>query len=136
MKNKKFLMIVLAVIAIVLVIVGIVKLTGNKGEKINTLKGELNQEIWMKADEVLIIKDGDNQLKLAVDSDLNFDKNAEEYTYEVPYTLTVNDQEYVGNHTFAVGYSIHSEDNNMPYKVNMKDFENGSLQVVISVKEN
>lgn len=133
-KNNKFKIIIALVVIVVLVVGGVLIYKSVKGS--NTIESTLGQEIWLKAGESLKVQDGDNTLILTIDSDLNFDKSSEDYNngYEVPYALTVNGTEYLGSHTFSNGYSVHSEDNDMPYKVKMIDFENGTIQVAINNK--
>lgn len=133
MKNKNIGKIIIGLVIVGLVIAGVCLLV-NKDKAIADVEGTIGENVWLEAKQTLAVYDGDNTLVLTVDSDLNFDKNAESYSYEVPYTLKVNDAEYKGSHTFSKGYSIHSEDNDMPYQVGMLDFENGKIQVVIRNK--
>lgn len=131
--NKKSIIIIAAVAVVVIaIIVGIILATGNK--KLADVEGTIGTSIWLEAGQTFGIVDGENTIVLKVDSKYDFDKQAESYSYEVPYVLTVNEVDYSGMHTFSKGYSIHSEDNDMPYQVGMLDFETGKLQVVIRNK--
>lgn len=132
-KNNNIIKIIIGIVVVGLVIVGVCLLS-NKDKAIADVEGTIEESIWLEAKQTLAVYDGDNTLVLTIDSDLDFDKTAESYSYEVPYTLKVNDAEYNGNHTFSKGYSIHSEDNDMPYQVGILDFENGKIQVVIRNK--
>lgn len=132
-KNKDVVKIIIAVVVLALVIVGVCLLV-NSNKSLADVETTIGESVWLEAGQSLAVRDGDNTIVLTFDSDLNFDKEAESYSYKVPYVLKVNDVEYQGSHTFSRGYSIHSEDNNMPYQVGMLDFETGKLQVVIRNK--
>lgn len=135
MKNKK-LIILIAIVLIIVVVVACVIFFNKKDEEttVQEITSSLGQATWMGANENLKITNGDDVIVLTLNSDLNFDKTATEYQYEVPYTLTVNDKVYNGSHTFGIGYSMHSEANDMPYNVTMLDFDNGTVEVQITEK--
>lgn len=135
MKNKKNNIgkIIIGLVVVGLVIAGICLLV-NKNKAIADVEGTIGESVWLEKNQTLAVYDGDNTIVLTIDSDLDFDKTAESYSYEVAYVLNVNGADYNGNHTFSKGYSIHSEDNDMPYQVGMLDFENGKIQVVIRNK--
>ena len=131
--NNNVAKIVIGLVVVVLVIVGACLLFG-KDKSVADMESTIGESVWLEANQTLAAYDGGNTLVLTIDSDLNFDKTAESYSYEVPYTLKVNEAEYNGTHTFSKGYSIHSEDNDMPYEVGILDFETGKIQVVIRAK--
>ncbi len=131
MKNKKILIILALIILLIVIVACIIFFNNNTVEEINSTIG---QATWLNTNESLKITNGDDEIILVINSDLNFDDESTEYRYEVPYTLKVNGQDYSGSHTFSNGYSIHSEDNDMPYNVNMLDIKNGSIEVEITEK--
>ncbi len=120
-----FALILVAIIAVVVVIV----IVANSGAK--KIKADMGTEIWLNAGEEASLKNGEDNISLKIDSDLNY-KEGEAFKLE--YTLVVNDTEYKGEYTFGVGYSIHSEPNNIPYGVSFKNIENGKVSVSINEK--
>ncbi|MBO5476582.1 MAG: hypothetical protein J6A15_02360 [Clostridia bacterium] len=130
-KKNNIVKIVVAIILVVAVVGGILLVVNRAPEGVQSTIGE---KVWLEAHQDLAVEDAGNKIVLKIDSDLDFDKTAESYSYEVPYVLEVNDIEYNGTHTFSKGYAIHSEDNDMPYQVGILDFETGKIQVIIKNK--
>ena len=126
--KKVILGIIVAIIVIAIVIAEIIILI-NKED--TTLSTGLNTEVWLGPNETVGLDNGADNIVLKVESDLNYEEGVE---FEVPYILTVNDIEYKGKYTFAIGYSIHSEPNNIPYNVEFTGIETGKVGVMISEK--
>ena len=135
MKNKKVI-ILIAIILIVVVIVACIIFFNKKDETtvVKEITSSIGQTTWINANENLKVTNGDDEIVLVLNSDLNFDPNSTDYKYEIPYVLNVNGTEYTGSYIFGVGYTMHSEVKNMPYNVNMIDFKNGSVEVEITEK--
>lgn len=128
--NKKTIAII-AVVAVIIVaiIIGIVLNNKKDGTKHSNISGKLNTEIWLNVNQDLTFKNGEDNITLKINSDLKYQDGAE---YEVPYSITINDVEYTGTYTFATGYSIHSEPNNIPYSVSFVGIKEGSIGVMVS----
>lgn len=124
--NKVIIGIILAVVIVAIAVIVVVVKNQNGGVSI-----ELDTEVWLNVGETATLKNGNDKITLKIDSDLNYVEGEE---YEVPYILTVNDAEYNGTYTFATGYSIHSEPNNIPYKVSFTGIKEGSVGVMVSEK--
>lgn len=120
------------IVAIVVVIVLVVNMTGKGGEGSKGTSGKLNTETVLNANGSLNIKNGDDKIVLKIQSDLNYMEGAE---LVIPYVLVVNDVEYEGTYTFATGYSIHSEPNDVAYKVSFLGIEQGAVKVMVSEQE-
>ena len=125
-KNNKAIIAIVAVVLVIIVIVSIVAI--NKG-KSNAVNAEIGTEVWLNVNEEATLKNNDDNITLKIDSYLNYEEGNE---FKVPYTLIVNGTEYSGIYTFATGYSIHSEPNNMPYKISFTGIKQGSIGVKIS----
>ena len=134
MKNKKVI-ILIAIVLVIIIIACIIFFSKNGVNSVKEISSNLGQATWLSSNESMVIDNGEDKITLVIDSDLNFDKTATDYQYVVPYVLKVNDKEYSGSHTFGVGYTMHSEANDMPYNVEMSDFETGSVEVTIIEKE-
>lgn len=133
-KNQKLdkkIIIPIAIIAVIIVIAIIICVVSNKKDntKISNISGNLNTETWLNVNQDLTLKNGEDNITLKINSDLKYEEGSE---YEVPYILTINDVEYTGTYTFATGYSIHSEPNNIPYSVSFIGIEQGSIGVMVS----
>lgn len=127
-KGGHIITIVAVVVILIAIIVGVILLTKNKPAKESSVKINLNEEIWLNVNESAKIKKDNDQITLKINSDLNYTEGSE---YEVPYSLVVNDVEYTGTYTFATGYSIHSEPNNIPYKIEFVGIKQGSIGVKV-----
>lgn len=127
-KGGHIITIVAVVVILIAIIVGAILLTKNKPAKESSVKINLNEEIWLNVNESAKIKKDNDQITLKINSDLNYTEGSE---YEVPYSLVVNDVEYTGTYTFATGYSIHSEPNNIPYKIEFVGIKQGSIGVKV-----
>ncbi len=125
--NKKTILgIIVAIVIIVVVIIEIIIFI-NKDD--TTITSGLNTEVWLGPNETVGIDNGPDNIVLRIDSDLNYVEGEE---FEVPYTLIVNEVEYKGTYRFATGYSIHSEPNNIPYKVDFTGIETGKVSVMVT----
>ncbi len=120
---------VVAVIIVVAIIIGVVSNNKKDDTKVSNVSGSLNTETWLNVNQDLTLKSGEDNITLKINSDLKYQEGTE---YEVPYSLTINDIEYTGTYTFATGYSIHSEPNNIPYSVNFIGIEEGTIGVMVS----
>lgn len=128
--NKKTIgIIAVATIIIVVLIIICVVLNNKVSDKHSKVSGKLNTGVWLNVNQDLTFKNGEDNLTLKINSDLKYQEGAE---YEVPYSLTINDIEYTGTYTFATGYSIHSEPNNIPYSVSFVGIKEGSIGVMVS----
>lgn len=130
--NSKLILGIVAVVVIIAIIVIVVVVNSGKSDEGKSVSTDLDTEIWLNENESATLKNGDDEIKLRIDSDLNYTDGEE---FEVPYVLVVNDIEYSGTYTFATGYSIHSEPNNIPYKVSFTGIQQGSVGVKVSAKE-
>lgn len=128
--NKKTIAII-AIVAIIIVVAIVIGVILNKkgSDKPSNVSGSLNTEIWLNVNQDLTFKNGEDNITLKINSDLKYQEGAE---YEVPYSITINDVEYTGTYTFATGYSIHSEPNNIPYSVSFVGIKEGSIGVMVS----
>lgn len=126
--NSKLILAIVAVIVVVVIIASVVILNKGKDKGVST---ELNTEVWLNVNEDATLENNGDKITLKIDSDLNYTEGTE---YEVPYILTVNETEYKGTYTFATGYSIHSEPNDIPYKVSFTGIKPGSIGVRVSAK--
>lgn len=133
MKNKKVI-ILIAIVLVIVIIACIIFFSKNGVNSVKEISSNLGQATWLSSNESMVIDNGEDKITLVIDSDLNFDKTATDYQYVVPYVLKVNDKEYSGSHTFGVGYTMHSEANDMPYNVEILDFETGTIEVQITEK--
>ena len=125
--NKKTILgIIVAIVIIVVVIIEIIIFI-NKDD--TTITSGLNTGVWLGPNETVGIDNGSDNIVLRIDSDLNYVEGEE---FEVPYTLIVNEVEYKGTYRFATGYSIHSEPNNIPYKVDFTGIETGKVSVMVT----
>ena len=125
--NKKSLkVLILAIVAIIFVVICIM-LVQNK-----TIETTLGEKVWIKGGEELEITDAGEKVVLKINSKLDFDENAEEYTYEVPFELKVNNKKYSGVHTFFVHHQEKRVDKDIPYDVQILEFKNGMVRVQIN----
>ena len=125
--NKKLLLGSIVVIVIIVVVIIEIVIFINKDD--TTVTSGLNTEVWLGPNETVGIDNGADNIVLRIDSDLNYVEGEE---FEVPYTLIVNEVEYKGTYRFATGYSIHSEPNNIPYKVDFNGIETGKVSVMVT----
>ncbi len=125
--GKKTLPIIIAVVAVIAVIVILVFVF--KGGKSSSVTANLGEPQWMEVGQTLTLVDGSNKVTFTVSSDKDLIKTDGDYEYEVSYVLTVNGQEYTGTHKFGNGYSVHNENNGIPYNIDMIDFDNNTIQV-------
>ena len=103
MKNKKVI-ILIAIILIVVVIVACIIFFNKKDETtvVKEITSSIGQTTWINANENLKVTNGDDEIVLVLNSDLNFDPNSTDYKYEIPYVLNVNGTEYTGSYIFFV----------------------------------
>lgn len=127
-KGGHIITIIAIVVILIVIIVGVILLNKNKPTEESSVKINLNEEVWLNVNESAKLKNSNDQISLKIDSDLNYTEGAE---YEVPYSLVVNDVEYTGTYTFATGYSIHSEPNNIPYKIEFVGIKQGSIGIKV-----
>lgn len=130
--NKKAILGILAAIVIIAVII-IVIVNMKNSDNGSAVSVELNTEIWLNVNEEASLKNGSDKVILKIESELNYTEGSKE-EFEVPYTLVVNNKEFKGVYTFATGYSIHSEPNDIPYKVSFKGIKQGAICIMISEK--
>lgn len=127
--DKKRLAITALIIVAIIAVIVVIIIVANSGTK--KIKVDLGTETWINAREEATLKNGEDDISLKIDSDLDY-KEGEAFKLE--YILTVNEVEYKGEYTFGVGYSIHSEPNNIPYGVSFKNIENGKVSVSVNEK--
>lgn len=130
-KNNKSIAVIIGVVAVIAIIVIILIVRG--GKKNSEVTANLNEAQWMGVDQTLRLIDGSNKITFKVKADQELVKVEGDYEYEVSYVLTVNDQEYTGTHKFGNGYSVHNENNGIPYNIDLIDFEDNKVQVSFSV---
>lgn len=130
-KNNKSMAVIIGVVAVIAIIVIILIVRG--GKKNSEVTANLNEAQWMGVDQTLRLIDGSNKITFKVKADQELVKVEGDYEYEVSYVLTVNDQEYTGTHKFGNGYSVHNENNGIPYNIDLIDFEDNKVQVSFSV---
>lgn len=126
MKNKKALMGIVAAIAVIVIIIIVLVCGGTK-----YTEAEVNQATWLEAGNSLKVVDGDHKIVVTPTSDLNLDKEQENYEYTVNYTIKVDDTEYTATTTFYPNYSVRSESKDSPYSVILTNFENGKVEVMV-----
>ena len=78
MKNKKVIIILAIVIIIAVVVACIIFFNRDDENKIEEVSTTLGQATWVKAGENLTLTNGDDNITLIINSDLNFDKTATE----------------------------------------------------------
>lgn len=127
--GKVFLITIVAAVIIIAVIAFIVG--GVKNNKEITVN--IDEAVWMDVNQTLKVTDGSNKISFKVSTDQELVKSNENYEYEIKYVLTVNDVEYTGSHKFGNGYSVHNENNGIPYNIDIMDFEDNKIQVSFSV---
>ena len=130
-KNNKSMAVIIGVVAVIAIIVIILIVRG--GKKNSEVTANLNEAQWMGVDQTLRLIDGSNKITFKVKADQELVKVEGDYEYEVSYVFTVNDQEYTGTHKFGNGYSVHNENNGIPYNIDLIDFEDNKVQVSFSV---
>lgn len=128
MKDKKKLIIAVAAVVLVVILILVICLNGSKN-KVKTVDVALGETVTVKNGEILRVNE---DTTLEITSDLNFDKSAEDYEYEVAYILTVGEETFEGRTTFYPSYSVRSEAQNVPYQVVLSNFEKDSVKVVIT----
>ncbi len=133
--NKKIMIIGVAAVVVILVVILIVTLCGGKSSKKGTVHATLGEPEWMSKDQTLEFNDGDNKVTFTIQTEDNLVKQEGDYEYTVSYVLKVNDTEYTGTHRFGNGYSVHNEDNSIPYNIDIMDFEDNSIQVSFSASK-
>ena len=130
-KNNKSMAVIIGIVAVIAIIVIVLIVKG--GKKNSEVTANLNEAQWMGVNQTLRLIDGSNKITFKVKADQELVKVEGDYEYEVSYVLTVNDQEYTGTHKFGNGYSVHNENNGIPYNIDLIDFEDNKVQVSFSV---
>ena len=129
-KNNKSMAVIIGIVAVIAIIVIVLIVRG--GKKNSEVTANLNEAQWMGVNQTLRLIDGSNKITFKVKADQELVKVEGDYEYEVSYVLTVNDQEYTGTHKFGNGYSVHNENNGIPYNIDLIDFEDNKVQVSFS----
>ena len=132
-KNNKSMAVIIGIVAVIAIIVIVLIVKG--GKKNSEVTANLNEAQWMGVNQTLRLIDGSNKITFKVKADQELVKVDGDYEYEVSYVLTVNDQEYTGTHKFGNGYSVHNENNGIPYNIDLIDFEDNKVQVSFSVAQ-
>ena len=130
-KNNKSMAVIIGIVVVITIIVIVLIVKG--GKKNSEVTANLNEAQWMGVNQTLRLIDGSNKITFKVKADQELVKVDGDYEYEVSYVLTVNDQEYTGTHKFGNGYSVHNENNGIPYNIDLIDFEDNKVQVSFSV---
>ena len=130
-KNNKSMAVIIGIVAVIAIIVIVLIVKG--GKKNSEVTANLNEAQWMGVNQTLRLIDGSNKITFKVKADQELVKVDGDYEYEVSYVLTVNDEEYTGTHKFGNGYSVHNENNGIPYNIDLIDFEDNKVQVSFSV---
>ena len=130
-KNNKSMPVIIGIVAVIAIIVIVLIVKG--GKKNSEVTANLNEAQWMGVNQTLRLIDGSNKITFKVKADQELVKVDGDYEYEVSYVLTVNDEEYTGTHKFGNGYSVHNENNGIPYNIDLIDFEDNKVQVSFSV---
>lgn len=129
--NKKRLTATILVLVAVIAVVALVLVLVSGKKKV---EAGLNEKIWLENNQELVITGVENTIVLKVNSGLNFNKEKENYEYEVPFTLVVDGVEYQGQHIFYQSYQTHKVEDNMPYRVDISDFRKGAIEVKVLEK--
>lgn len=132
-KNNKSMAVIIGIVAVIAIIVIVLIVRGVK--KNSEVTANLNEAQWMGVNQTLRLIDGSNKITFKVKADQELVKVDGDYEYEVSYVLTVNDEEYTGTHKFGNGYSVHNENNGIPYNIDLIDFEDNKVQVSFSVAQ-
>lgn len=132
-KNNKSMAVIIGIVAVIAIIVIVLIVKG--GKKNSEVTANLNEAQWMGVNQTLRLIDGSNKITFKVKADQELVKVDGDYEYEVSYVLTVNDEEYTGTHKFGNGYSVHNENNGIPYNIDLIDFEDNKVQVSFSVAQ-
>lgn len=132
-KNNKSMAVIIGIVAVIAIIVIVLIVRG--GKKNSEVTANLNEAQWMGVNQTLRLIDGSNKITFKVKADQELVKVDGDYEYEVSYVLTVNDEEYTGTHKFGNGYSVHNENNGIPYNIDLIDFEDNKVQVSFSVAQ-
>lgn len=132
-KNNKSMPVIIGIVAVIAIIVIVLIVKG--GKKNSEVTANLNEAQWMGVNQTLRLIDGSNKITFKVKADQELVKVDGDYEYEVSYVLTVNDEEYTGTHKFGNGYSVHNENNGIPYNIDLIDFEDNKVQVSFSVAQ-
>ena len=132
-KNNKSMAVIIGIVAVIAIIVIVLIVKG--GKKNSEVTANLNEAQWMGVNQTLRLIDGSNKITFKVKADQELVKVEGDYEYEVSYVLTVNDEEYTGTHKFGNGYSVHNENNGIPYNIDLIDFEDNKVQVSFSVAQ-
>lgn len=132
-KNNKSMAVIIGIVVVITIIVIVLIVKG--GKKNSEVTANLNEAQWMGVNQTLRLIDGSNKITFKVKADQELVKVDGDYEYEVSYVLTVNDEEYTGTHKFGNGYSVHNENNGIPYNIDLIDFEDNKVQVSFSVAQ-
>lgn len=132
-KGNKKLIAIIGIIAVIVVVVVIFIVKGGKPGEVTANVGEAQ---WMDVNQTLRLIDGSNKITFTVSTEQDLIKLDEDYEYDLSYVLTVNGEEYTGTHKFGNGYSVHNENNGIPYNIDIMDFDNNKIQVSFSVAQN
>lgn len=133
--NKKLMIGGVIAIVVIIAIILIATLGGGKSSKKGTVHANVGEPQWMSKEQTLEFTDGGKKVTFTIQTDDNLVKQEGDYEYTISYVLKVNDTEYTGTHRFGNGYSVHNEDNSIPYKIDIMDFEDNSIQVSFSSTE-
>jgi uncharacterized protein YcfL len=113
----------------------------NNSNKNNDIKydimANMDEVFKLKTNQVAKLKDKTVYLKLLSDVKLN-DLTAEQmknFSIEIKYQLTDSGKTYNGSQTFSsTSQEAVRKDDEMPYKVNVKNFADGEVEFTVSKK--
>ena len=141
MKNKKIIIIGVAILIIVLVVFGVVKIINSKktGDEITTVTQiELNSKQYINSLKKIKIGDTDDYILVTDKVKWEVPNYGEgvtvSFAINIPYVISVDGTEYTGNYQLS-DYTTRSTDKNPKYNIQFTDLtQNGEIEVVIMLK--